>query len=399
MADKVAQRINKFEESSTLKMAQLTRELNAKGKHIINLSLGEPDFDTPEHIREAAKKAIDDGYTHYPPVAGYMDLRQAVAEKFKRENGLDYSATQVVVSTGAKQSIMNVMMSLLEEGDEAIIPAPYWVSYPQMVKLTDAKTVFIETNVHQEYKITPEQLEKAITPRTKAFVYSSPSNPTGSVYTHEELKALAEVFARHPNVYIISDEIYEHINYTGHHASLAQFPEIFDRVIVINGVSKAFAMTGWRIGYMAGPQWITKACEKLQGQFTSAASSISQRATLAALTSDMQPTIDMKNAFQRRRDLLIEEIRAIPDVKFNVPQGAFYLLPDVSHYFGKQFEGKIIENADDFSMFLLEHANISMVSGTGFGAPDCIRISYAASEEMIHTAIGCLKEAVKKLTD
>lgn len=395
--EKVARRIHNITESSTIRMAKLSRELKAQGEDIINLSLGEPDFETPDHIKKAAAEAIEKGFTHYPPVAGYPELREAIANKFERENGLKYKPSQIVVSTGAKQSLMNIMLSLLDEGDEVIVPVPYWVTYPEMIKFAGGTIKFIETGVESGFKITAQQLEKAITPRTKAFVYSSPSNPTGSFYTYEELKPLAEVFARHPQVFIISDEIYEHINFTGKHASLAQFPEIFERTIVVNGVSKGFAMTGWRIGYMAGPEWLAKACEKIQGQFTSAASSISQHATIAALNSGLEATHIMTEAFKARRDLVVEKLKDIPGIKFDIPEGAFYLFPDVKNYFGKSYNGNTIKDADDLCMYLLGEAKVSLVAGTGFGAPDCIRISFAASREELEKAMDRISEALAKL--
>ena len=397
MDEILAQRISLLTESSTLKMAKMSRELVAKGLDIINLSLGEPDFDTPDHIKKAAIEAINSNFTHYSPVSGFLDLRQAVADKLQRENGLSYSSSQVIVSTGAKQSIINVMLSILEAGDEVIIPSPFWVSYPEMVKMSEARSVFVFAGIDQDFKITPQQLEAAITPKTKAFVYSNPNNPTGSFYSHEELKGLAEVFARHPKVHIISDEIYEHINYTGGHATLASFPEIADRVIVINGVSKAYAMTGWRIGYAAGPQNIINACEKIQGQVTSGTCSISQKAAYAALSSDMTATRTMAAEFLARRDFIVQKLKSVPGVISNIPQGAFYVFPEISHYFGKQCNGELIENAEDLSLFLLKEGRISTVSGAGFGAPNHIRISFAASRENIEKAIDRMAEALQKL--
>jgi aspartate aminotransferase len=397
MDDKVAGRILNIQESSTLLMSKLTRELTEKGKDIINLTLGEPDFDTPHHIKEAAEKAIEEGITHYPPVCGFMSLRKAIADKLKRDNGLEYLPSQVIVSTGAKQSIINVVLSLVDEGDEVIIPAPFWVSYPEMVKLADGKIVFMPTKVENDYKITASQLEATITPRTKAFIYSSPSNPTGSSYSYEELQLLAEVFARHPQVYIISDEIYEYINFSGMHASLAQFPEIFERTVVINGMSKGFAMTGWRMGYMAGPQWIVNACEKLQGQFTSGASSISQMASLAALTSSLEPTFAMRDEFCRRRDLMVERLKDVKGLKFNIPTGAFYLFPDVSYYFGMKHRDVKINSSEDLCMYLLMEGGVSTVAGTGFGAKECLRISFAASVENLNIACDRIINALDKL--
>ena len=397
MDDKVAKRVLSIQESSTLQMAKLTRELNAQGMDIINLTLGEPDFDTPKHIREAAKKAIDEGYTHYTPVAGTQELREAIVAKLKRDNGLTYSPSQIIVSTGAKQSIMNIVLAVVDEGDEVIIPAPFWVSYPEMVKLAEGKVVHVSATVENDYKITPAQLEAAITPKTRAFIYSSPSNPTGFFYTKEELAGLAAVFAKHPNIIIISDEIYEYINYTGSHASLAEFPEIHDRVVVVNGMSKGFAMTGWRVGYTAGPEWIARACEKLQGQFTSGTSSISQKASLAALTSDLAPTYAMRNEFLRRRDLIVERLRAAKGLKYSVPTGAFYLFPDVSYYFGKSYNGITIKDADELSLYLLKEGKVSTVSGSGFGGANCLRLSFATSEENINKACDRIIEALGKL--
>jgi aspartate aminotransferase len=397
MPELTTQRIQHINEPSTIRMSRLSRELKEQGKDVINLSLGEPDFDTPAHIRKAAMEAIEQGYTHYPPVAGYPELKQAIIEKFKRDNNLTFSPSQIVVSNGAKQAIINIVLSLIEKGDEVLVPSPFWVSYPEMIKLSEGKTVYISGSMQNDYKITPEQLEAAITPRTKAFIYSSPCNPTGSYYTYEELKGLAAVFARYPHVYIISDEIYEHINYTGKHTSIAQFPELEGRVIVINGVSKAFAMTGWRIGYMGGPEWLAKASDKVQGQFTSGACSISQRASIAALTMDLSPTYEMRDQFRKRRDLVIEKIKQIPNIKYTVPQGAFYLFPDVSYYYGKQHEGVTIRDADDLCMYLLDKAFVSLVPGTGFGCPECIRMSFAASEENLAKAIDRIKDCLSKL--
>ncbi|MBS1657876.1 MAG: pyridoxal phosphate-dependent aminotransferase [Bacteroidetes bacterium] len=393
----LSQRIQNLAESETLQMAKLSRELRAKGYDIIDMSLGEPDFETPKHIREAAKKAIDDGFTKYPPVSGYADLRQAISEKFNRENGFDFTPDQIVVSTGAKQSIANVMLVLVDPGDEVILPSPYWVSYREIIKLAQGKQVTIPSSVENNFKITPEQLEQAITPHTRVFCYSSPCNPTGTVYTRDELKAFAEVFARHPHVFIISDEIYEHISFRGKHESLAQFPELRDRVIVVNGVSKAYAMTGWRLGYIGAPQWIAKACDKMQGQITSGANSIAQRAALAALTSDQSETDKMRDAFHRRRDLILGLINEIPGLKPNKPEGAFYLFPDVSYYFDKSHDDHIILNADDLCRYLVYNASITTVTGQAFGAENCIRISYATSEEKIKEAMRRMKEALAKL--
>ncbi|CAN5591875.1 pyridoxal phosphate-dependent aminotransferase [soil metagenome] len=393
----LSKRINYLEESQTIGMSKLSRELSAKGIDIINLSLGEPDFITPEHIRSAAKKAIDDGFTHYTPIAGFPELRKAISEKFKRENHLDYSAEQIVVSTGAKQAIANVLLSLIDPGDEVIIPLPYWVSYIEVVKLAEGKCVAPVTTFENDFKISPEQLEKAITPKTKMFVFSSPCNPTGSVYTREELKALAAVFEKHPGVFILSDEIYEHINFLDSHCSIGEFENVKDRVIIVNGCSKGYAMTGWRIGYIGAPQWIAAACDKMQGQFTSGTSSISQKAAIAALSNDNKPTLEMQEAFRRRRDLVLRLMKEIPGLKVNEPKGAFYVFPDCSSYYGKSFEGTIIKNSTDLCMYLLHHAHVSVVMGEAFGAPNYFRLSYAASDEKLTEAIRRIKEALLRL--
>ncbi len=378
-------------------MSKLSRELSAEGHDVINLSLGEPDFVTPDHIREAAKKAIDDGYTFYPPISGYAELREAISKKFKRENNLDYAPNQIVVSTGAKQAIANVVLSLVNPGDEVIIPIPYWVSYIEIVKLAEGKTIPIHSDIASNYKISPEQLEKAITPRTKLFIFSSPCNPTGSVYTKDELKKLADVFAKHPQVFILSDEIYEHINFMDKHESIAQFAEIHERVIIVNGVSKGYAMTGWRIGYIGAPQKIASACDKIQGQFTSAASSIAQKAAEAALNGNNQATNEMKLAFRRRRDLVISLLKKIPGLIINEPQGAFYVFPDASSYFGKKDGDKEIKNSQDLCMYLLYKGHVSTVTGDAFGAPNCFRISYAASDEKLKEAMSRISNALSKL--
>lgn len=393
----LAKRIANLNESATIKMAQLTRELKSQGRDIIDLSLGEPDFETPEHIKAAAKKAIDDGFTHYTPVAGYLDVRKAIAEKFMRENGLLYTPEQIVISTGAKQSIINAVLCLVNPGDEVILPTPFWVSYSAMVKLAEGTIVEIPTNIESDFKISPEQLENAITPKTKLIMFSSPCNPTGTVYTKDELKALAEVVARHENIYIISDEIYEHINFTGQHASMAQFDFIYDRVITVNGLSKAYAMTGWRLGYIGAPLWIAKACDKIQGQYTSATCSITQRAAIAALEGDVETTLTMKAAFLRRRDLVFQMMQNIKGLKFNNPQGAFYFFPDVSNYFGKIYKGNTINNADDMAMYLLNEGNLSVVTGSAFGDQNCIRFSYATSDDKLVEAMKRLKIALEKL--
>jgi aspartate aminotransferase len=393
----LANRLNRIVESNTLRMAKLSRELQAQGKDIINLSLGEPDFQTPQHIKDAAKLAIDQGYTFYTPVAGYLDLRQAICEKFKRENGLEFATDQIVVSTGAKHSIMNVMLALLNKDDEVIIPTPFWVSYSEMVKLSEGKPVFVKSNVEQDYKPTPAQIEAAITPKTKVFVFSSPCNPTGSVFSKDELYAIAKVFEKHPNIYIISDEIYEHINFKGKHESIAQFDFIKDRVITVNGMSKGFSMTGWRLGYIGAPKIIAQACEKLQGQFTSGANSIAQRAAITALNSDLKPTLEMTEAFHRRRDLVLKLMKEIPGFKVNVPEGAFYVFPDVSAYYGKTNGSIAINNCEDLCMYLLHTANVALVGGDSFGAPECIRFSYATSDDKLVEALRRIKEALSLL--
>jgi len=393
----LSQRIQNLAESETLQMAKLSRELRSKGHDIIDMSLGEPDFPTPRHIREAAKKAIDDGFTKYPPVSGYLDLRQAISDKFKRENNLDFSPDQIVVSTGAKQSLSNALMVLVDPGDEVILPSPYWVSYREMVKLAQGKQITIPSTVENNFKITPDQLEDAITPHTRVFCYSSPCNPTGTVYTKNELRAFAHVFARHPHVFIISDEIYEHISFLGKHESIAQFEELKDRVIVVNGMSKAYAMTGWRLGYIGAPQWIAKACDKMQGQITSGANSIAQRAALAALISDQSETEKMCEAFKHRRGIILQLLNEIPGMKTNHPDGAFYIFPDVSYYFGKSNDDQIVLNSDDLCRYLVYNAGVTLVTGQAFGAENCIRISYATSEEKIREAMKRMKDALAKL--
>ncbi|MBI9059854.1 MAG: pyridoxal phosphate-dependent aminotransferase [Labilibaculum sp.] len=379
-------------------MSQKSREMKAQGIDVINLSVGEPDFNTPNHIKEAAKKAIDDNYSHYSPVPGYVELRQAVVRKLKRENDLDFTVDQIVVSNGAKQSIANAMMSVVNKGDEVIIPTPFWVSYSEIVKLAEGINVFVPASIEQDFKISPEQLEAAITPKTKAFLFSSPSNPTGSLYSKEELRALADVFVKYPDIVIMSDEIYEHINYVGTHESIAQFEELKDRVVVINGVSKGYAMTGWRIGYIAAPLWIAKACGKLQGQMTSGASSVAQIASVAALDGDQSTTIAMRNAFQKRKDLALAQLREIPGFEVREPNGAFYLFPKVSQIFGKSNGSVSINSATDLSLYLLEQANVATVTGEAFGAPECLRLSYATSEEQMAEAIRRIKTAVEKLS-
>jgi aspartate aminotransferase len=394
---KVSDRIAGMEVSPTLAMSQKSREMKAQGIDVINLSVGEPDFDTPDHIKKAGQKAIDDNYSHYSPVPGYIELRQAVVNKLKRENNLEYTADQIVVSNGAKQSIANVIMSIINKGDEVIIPSPYWVSYSEIVKLAEGVNVFVYAPIEQDFKITPEQLEAAITPKTKAFLFSSPSNPTGSLYSKKELRALADVFAKYPDIVILSDEIYEHINYVGAHESIAQFADIFDRVVVINGVSKGYAMTGWRIGYIAAPLWLAKACNKLQGQMTSGASSVAQIASAAALEGDQSSTIAFKEAFHKRRDLALTQIREVPGFETREPKGAFYLFPKVSQLFGKSNGETSINSSTDLSLYLLEEANVATVTGEAFGSPECLRLSYATSEEQMAEAIKRIKTAVEKL--
>ncbi len=396
--NQLAKRVDYINEPQTIAMAKLARELTAQGKDVISLSLGEPDFQTPQHIKDAAKKAIDEGFTSYTPVAGIAELRQAICDKFKRENNLDYLPENIVVSTGAKHSIMNVIMALVNPNDEVIIPAPYWVSYPEMVKLNEGKPVFIKSSVEQNYKITPAQLEAAITPKSKAFIFSSPCNPTGSVYSKAELARLAAVFEKHPHIYIISDEIYEHINFESKHESIAQFASIKERVIVVNGLSKGFAMTGWRLGYIGAEKSIASACEKIQGQYTSGTNHITQKAAIAALTGDMKPTQEMTRAFAKRRKLVIDGLNEIKGLKSNLPEGAFYAFPDVSAFYGKSYNEKTINNSTDLCMYLLHEALVSLVPGEAFGAPECVRISYATSEEKLIEALKRIKEALEKLS-
>jgi len=393
----VSDRLASLSPSETLAMSQKSQELKAQGIDVINLSVGEPDFFTPDHIKEAAKKAIDDNFSFYSPVPGYMDLRKAIVDKLKRENGLDYTTDQIIVSGGAKQSVCNALLCIIGPGDEVIVPAPYWVSYVEMVKLAEGKNVIIEAGIDQDFKITPAQLEAAITPKTKALILCSPSNPTGSVYSKEELKGLAEVLAKYPNVTVLADEIYEHINYVGKHESIAQFPEIKDRVVVINGVSKAYAMTGWRIGFIAAPLWIAKACNKLQGQYTSGPCSIAQKASVAAFAGDQACVEEMRKAFQRRRDLVVDLCKDIPGIKLNVPQGAFYLFPEVDTYYGKSFGDRKINDAGDLAMYLLEEGHVATVGGTAFGAPKCLRFSYATSDENLIEAVARIKKALAAL--
>jgi len=390
----LSDRINNLSTSQTLAMAAKARELKAQGKDIISLSLGEPDFNTPDFIKEAAIKAIHENYSTYSPVDGYAELKDAIVRKFKRDNDLDYKPANIVVSTGAKQSLYNVCQVMLNPGDECILPAPYWVSYAEMVKMAEATPVEVPTSVESDFKITPEQLEAAITPKTKLMMFSSPCNPSGSVYSRDELTSLAKVLEKYPNIYVVSDEIYEHINFSGTFCSIGTIPGMFDKTITVNGVAKAFAMTGWRIGYIGAPEFIAKACTKMQGQVTSGANSIAQRATITAVDADPSVLRDMVAAFHSRRDLVVGLLKEIPGVKINVPEGAFYVFPDVSSFFGKTLNGVEIKNADDLSMYLLEYANVATVTGDAFGNPDCIRFSYATSEEILTEALRRIKEAL-----
>lgn len=393
----LSDRLNSLSPSETLAMSQKSNELKAQGFDVINLSVGEPDFTTPEHIKEAAKKAVDNNFSFYSPVPGYMELRKAICAKLKSENNLEFKPEQIVVSGGAKQSVCNVILSVVGPGDEVIIPAPYWVSYVEMVKLAEGKNVIVSAGFEQEFKMTPAQLEAAITPKTKALVLCSPSNPTGSVYSKEELKGLADVLAKYPNIVIISDEIYEHINYIGGHESIAQFETLRDRVVIINGVSKGYAMTGWRIGFIAAPQWLSGACNKLQSQYTSGPCSVAQKAAEAAYTGDQSCVGEMRTAFERRRNLMVELAKEIPGFRVNIPQGAFYLFPECSYYFGKSYNGKTINDSNDLAMWLLEESYVACVGGGAFGAPDCIRLSYAAADDKLTEAMRRIKEALAKL--
>jgi aspartate aminotransferase len=393
----ISDRIAKLSESETLAMARLSRQLKAQGLDVINLSLGEPDFNTPDHIKQAAKDAIDKNFTFYTPVPGYEDLREAIVRKFKRENNLDFKTGQILVSTGAKHSIANAVLCTCNPGDEVIVPAPYWVSYKEIIKLAEAKAVYIKTLIENDFKITPEQLEKAITPKTKLFLFSSPCNPTGTVYTKDELRALAEVFAKHEHIFIISDEIYEHINFVGKHESIAQFENIRERVIIINGVSKGYAMTGWRIGYMAAPAEIFEACNKMQGQFTSGACSIAQKASIAALDGDISSVKTMLEKFRERRDLVVKLLREIPGMKVNVPQGAFYVFPNINQYFGKTDGKTTVQNAPQLCDYILNKVYVALVPGDAFGDPDCFRLSYATSNELLVEAISRIRKALSEL--
>ncbi len=395
--ENISNRVNSLSPSATIAMNQKSRDLQAKGINVINLSVGEPDFFTPDHIKAAAKKAIDDNFSFYPPVAGYPDLKKAISEKFKRENNLDYTPEQVIVSCGAKHSLANVMMSMIDKDDEVIIPAPYWVSYLEQVKLCEGIPVVINAGFENNFKITPEQLQAVVTPKTKALLLCSPSNPTGAVYSKAELRALADVLVRYPQIMIISDEIYEHINFIGGHQTIAQFADMKERTVVINGVSKAYAMTGWRIGYLGAPIWLVKACDKLQGQTTTGATTISQKAATAALTGDQSCVKEMNQAFKRRKDLVVKLVREIPGVKVYDPDGAFYVFPQVNAYYGKSFNGTRINNSSDLCLYLLEHAHIATVPGDAFGDDTCIRISFATSDEKLVEAMKWMKDALLAL--
>ena len=394
----LSNRLNRLAPSATLAMSQKSSEMKAQGIDVINMSVGEPDFNTPDDIKAAAKKAIDENWSRYSPVPGYADLRKAIVNKLKNENGLDYTINEILVSNGAKQSVCNTVMALVNDGEEVIIPAPYWVSYPQMVKLAGGEPVIVNAGFEQDFKMTPEQLEAAITPKTRMLILCSPSNPTGSVYSKEELAALAEVIKRHEDLFVLADEIYEHINYIGHHESIAQFPGMKERTIIVNGVSKAYAMTGWRIGYIAAPEWIVKGCNKLQGQYTSGPCSVSQKAAEAAYTLDQGCVEEMRQAFERRRDLIVKLASEIPGLEVNKPEGAFYLFPKCSSFYGKRCGERMINNSNDLAMYLLEEGHVATVGGDAFGDPDCFRMSYATSDENICEAMRRIKEALAKLS-
>ncbi len=396
----LSNRVKNLQESATLEMTRLSRELKSQGIDVITLSIGEPDFNTPYNVKEAGKKAIDNNITHYPPVPGFPELREAICRKLKRDNNLSYKASQIVVSTGAKHSLINVFMSILNTGDEVVFPSPYWVSYPEMITLSGGTPVVINTDIKSDFKITPEQLDAAITPKTKAFLFNSPSNPSGSVYSEDELRALADVLAKYPDVLIVADEIYEYINFSGKHYSLASFTNISDRVVIVNGVSKGMAMTGWRVGYIAAPEFIADACTRLQGQYTSGTGTISQMAALEAVQtvpSESEEFQNMLSTFRTRRDLLIKLLKDIPGLKTNIPDGAFYLFPDVSSYFGKKYKDTVINNDKDLCMYLLNVAHVALVPGQAFGSKNCIRFSYATSNELIVEAVKRIKEALAEL--
>ena len=393
----VSNRLKQLSESATLAMARMSRELKAQGHNVIALSLGEPDFDTPEFIKESAKNAIDNNYSHYTPVPGLLELREAISKKLKRDNKLDYSPDQIVVSTGAKQSIANVCLSLLNSGDEVILPAPYWVSYYELVKLGEATPIVVKSSIDNDFKMSPQDLENAITPNTKMIIFSSPCNPSGTVYSQQELEKLAKVLENYPNIFVVSDEIYELINFGVKHFSIARIDSIRDRVITVNGVSKGFAMTGWRVGYIAAPQWISSACNKIQGQVTSATCAIAQKATETAMLASPSEVEHMRIAFHKRRDLMLEMLSEIPGIRTNTPDGAFYIFPDVSHYFGKSDGEKTISNSSDFCMYILNDAHVALVAGEAFGSPNCVRISYAASEENLIEAVKRMNKSLAKL--
>ena len=396
---KVSGRLNRLAESATLAMARMSRELQAKGVNIIALSLGEPDFDTPEFIKEAAKKAIDDNFSHYTPVPGLPELRSSISAKFMRDNHLEYTPDQIVVSTGAKQSLANVCLSLLDPEDEVLLPCPYWVSYAEIIKLAEGVPVEIKSTIDSDFKITPSQLEASITSRTKMIMFSSPCNPSGTVYTQSELEAIAKMLDKYPNIYIVSDEIYEHINFTDKHYSIGTIPSMKDRTVTVNGVSKGFAMTGWRVGFIGAPLWIAKACNKIQGQVTSATCAIAQKATERAMLAEPRSTTkEMKETFLKRRNMLVSLLKDIPGIKCNIPQGAFYVFPDISSYFGKSYANEVINNANDFCMYLLNFAHVACVAGDAFGNPECIRISYAASDKKLTDAVSRIKTHLAKLT-
>ncbi len=393
----LSDRLQRLAPSATLAMSQKSAEMKAQGIDVINMSVGEPDFNTPDHIKEAAKKAVDENYSRYSPVPGYADLRKAIADKLQRENGLDYTVNEILVSNGAKQSVCNTVMALVNPGDEVIIPAPYWVSYPQMVKLAGGTPVIVEAGFAQNFKMTPDQLEAAITPKARLLILCSPSNPTGSVYSKEELQGLAEVIKQHDDLFVLADEIYEHINYVGHHESIAQFPGMKERSIIVNGVSKAYAMTGWRIGYIAAPEWIVKGCNKLQGQYTSGPCSVSQKAAEFAYTQSQECVEQMRQAFERRRDLIVKLAKDIPGLEVNVPQGAFYLFPKCSSFYGKSDGQTTVNNSSELALYLLEKGHVATVGGDAFGDPECFRMSYATSDENIVEAMRRIKETLAQL--
>ncbi len=393
----VSERLNRLSESATLAMARMSRELKAQGHDVIALSLGEPDFDTPDFVKEAAKEAVDNNFSHYTPVPGLAELREAIAEKLKRDNGLEYTPEQIVASTGAKQSIANVCMSLLNPGDEVLLPAPYWVSYFEIIKLAEGTSVEIPSSIETDFKVSPEQLEAAITPNTKLLLFSTPCNPSGTVYSKAELEAIAKMLEKYQDIYVICDEIYELINFGEPHFSMAAIPSMKERVITVNGVSKGFAMTGWRVGYIAAPQWIAAACNKIQGQITSATCAIAQKATEAAMLADPSSVNYMRDAFHKRRDMMLSMLNEVPGIKTNTPQGAFYIFPDVSHYFGMSNESTTIKDSNDFCMYLLNDAHVALVAGAAFGTPNCVRISYAASEENLKEAVKRIKTSLAKL--